>query len=1441
MKRLNIKLAVILLTVFLVLGVSVHFLHGYQVARHAGGLLDQAQEAREDRKLTEAIQLYDRYLKHDDNPESAQRKDAMEQMALLYLEVAEQPGAGRRKKGAAFQAMEAVVREYPDLTDLRRKLFEFTVTVGALSDAIKHAELLEKAGHHDAELDLKLAAVYNATGKFAKASQVVKELVGYDDATKEFGPKAKAPKKVDAYVLLAKLLRDQEHDTERADAAIEKMVEVNGKDYLAHLARYRYWKVHNDEAKADQSLDRASELNPHAAEVLLPLAERALAKQEIDKALELLRDGLKLYPKDEMIIRGLAIVEVRKGDSAGAKKVLRDGLDQLPESQTLLALLFDLQHQDKDAAGARKTLALMKEADFSPPLLDLCEGKILFNERKWLEAVDKLQQARERLADSPVHCTQIDMLVGKSYEAMGQPDRALDVFRRVSSSNNATLEARLSAAASLASSGKYSEAQKEYEQLAQQLGPVQTMQIPQLWSPLLRFRMAEQMRLPREQQDWSKVDAMVAALQNSKGVTETGKAVFEAEVLVRKGQIDQARAVLVVARDKAPTDVAAWTALLNFEAQLNGEQGLKQAAELLETAPEGVREGLPMRILQASLIGRLGGEEAKAKLAALEKRLEKLKPDEQYSFLQAVANEYLRRNERDDATRVLRSLADANAKDIQSRAALFEIARDAGDIDSMRRISQELGKTLGAESSQVKIAEAAWRISATRNSQRKKSPQPTEKLQLDATEKGWIAEARKLLVQLTKERPEWQEPHKLLVEVCAFENDTNGMIAGLQAALKLGPLDAAKMRQLAEMLAASGRDDEARGVFDQLGGSAGGSEWTQLGIAIRNKDNERAEGLLARLKPAEDAPAAEHLRYGRALRQLNKLTEAEAALRIATQTDPNLADGWLLLVNTLVSAQKMDEAKLAADEIGVRMSTDKKDFVLGQAYEIMRDLEKAEAAYARVVAAEPKSLAANQMLAAYFMRNNLFEKAPPLLDRLLKEGPTSTEANAKETVEWARRAQAVILAAEGSWTRFLEAEKILSAKTDVAEVSTADLMLHIGLLANRKEPSCMRRAITMLEELQTRQPLQTAEQVNLARLYERAGQWTKANEMMLNVLTQKNVPAMYYLWYTDMLLRNGGVAEVPGWLDRYDQLQPGDSATNKVRATVLVKQGRSKEGVDMLLRGLGKRPVPAEKVGDLRETAMLLEVLEQYDEAEKLYREYVNYDPQGRLWLARFLGFYRGLDEALAVLEGAGADVPPLAKLAMGLQVLRAREDRQPKHFDQLGKWYKSAIEADPDSVQVKSMAAEVFELKGSLDKCEQQYRQLLARKELVPEQKAMLWNNLAFILAFQNKNTDEAIRMVNDAMKILGPTSDLLDTRGTVYLAMGDAEKARADFADAVLAPTAMKYVHLAFAERSLNNLPAAKGALEKAQEFKLKRHEMHEAERAKYKKLAEELGVAG
>ncbi len=92
----------------------------------------------------------------------------------------------------------------------------------------------------------------------------------------------------------------------------------------------------------------------------------------------------------------------------------------------------------------------------------------------------------------------------------------------------------------------------------------------------------------------------------------------------------------------------------------------------------------------------------------------------------------------------------------------------------------------------------------------------------------------------------------------------------------------------------------------------------------------------------------------------------------------------------------------------------------------------------------------------------------------------------------------------------------------------------------------------------------------------------------------------------------------------------------------------------------------------------------------------------------------------------------------------------------------------------------------------------------------------------------------------MLGPTSDLLDTRALAFLAQGKVEQAAADLRAAVGdRPTTSKYYHLAQVEKKLGNNDAARDAIAKAQELHGEHNPFTPAEREGFRRLKRELDL--
>lgn len=258
--------------------------------------------------------------------------------------------------------------------------------------------------------------------------------------------------------------------------------------------------------------------------------------------------------------------------------------------------------------------------------------------------------------------------------------------------------------------------------------------------------------------------------------------------------------------------------------------------------------------------------------------------------------------------------------------------------------------------------------------------------------------------------------------------------------------------------------------------------------------------------------------------------------------------------------------------------------------------------------------------------------------------------------------------------------------------------------------------------------------------------------------------------------------------------------------------------------------------------ANLLVDLNDLDSAEKIYRSLVAHDPKLVFELARFLGMHRSPEQCFEKLNEVYSieKVPDVLDVAM--VIARERRDKVGDKFDsQIQHWLDAGLRENPDSITLLVVQADLFDLQKRYDDAANIYRKLLDRSELTGIRRAVVLNNLSYLLALAGKSTAtdmDPMNLVTEATQILGPNSDILDTRAVVYISKQQYKEAIADLELSVTdSPTASKYFHLAYAQLKAGNSRAAVEAWEKAESLGLSRDSLNRMEHDLYEKVKVEI----
>ena len=150
---------------------------------------------------------------------------------------------------------------------------------------------------------------------------------------------------------------------------------------------------------------------------------------------------------------------------------------------------------------------------------------------------------------------------------------------------------------------------------------------------------------------------------------------------------------------------------------------------------------------------------------------------------------------------------------------------------------------------------------------------------------------------------------------------------------------------------------------------------------------------------------------------------------------------------------------------------------------------------------------------------------------------------------------------------------------------------------------------------------------------------------------------------------------------------------------------------------------------------------------------------------------------------------------------------------------------------------ADLYDLQKKYDEAAEIYTKLLAREDLKDIRRAVVLNNLAFLLALSDSakaGGADPLKLVNEAAEIMGPNSDILDTRAIVLISQKNYKGAIADLELAVTDnPTPSKYFHKARAHYLAGENKAAVEAWEKAESIGLTRDSLNRMELEQYDDL--------
>jgi len=1458
MLKINLKRTIIFLAVVVVVVGSAYGLHYYQIQRNASVYKNHAEAAWNDnpRRILDALLLMKSYLVF-----KPRDYEAREELGFWYAECGQFP--------TATVTLEELVRELekqkpPELSRIQKvrwKLIDAYLAQGRCGDAVSHLKILNEELPDD-------VAVWNLLGR----CQVT--LGREEDALKSFSTAIQLkPDRVDIYYNKARVLQFPPLlNVAAAEKCMAEMIaqKDNAKSAGAHHV-YGMWL--SELGKFNEALKQAEAAiaieKDHPGGLYLA-AQAELSLRNFTKAQDYARQGMKAAPQDFAMYVLMADILTRGNQRDKAIEILKTGIEVNEAISSKAQILWHLANlyldsrgnvEAKNLAAAADCMRRMRDYRVSPVQLAFLEARVLYANDDWKAARVGFEKVRPQLTDSSSLMKNLDYWIGYCYLQQGNPDQAMAAFRRSLSFDKFYFKARDGIAQIFIANNQLQDATEEYRQAL--IGNPGDAEIRLAYT---RSLVLWNLRRPAAEQNWDEVAQVLQRAENLSPNDAQIKLLI-AEVLLARGQMQQAGDLLKSLHESSPKGVSFWIAQANLAAR-RGEA--EQAKQILAEAQAKLGDQVPFRLAQAPILLRELGGQAAAEIDKLAENVAAFSTAEKIGLWSGLSNNLLEIKEYDRAKQLCVRIAQLQPHDATIRYRLLELAlltHDARDPAASRaeldRVLAEIDAIAGRGPLWMYGMAVGLKLAAADGKPVTLAAADGKPLKLTAAAQGNLEfTPEKLLdaamdyaTQAQKLRLSWSRPHVLKGEICRQRgNDDEAIQHYMQASLN-GDRDLNFIRLLLQMLYERQRYQEAEQVIHRLDSSQ-----TLLTHDIEQKKAEILSlwgGLERALDSANAAynPASDdyrdHIWHGQILKLLagraaqeghpDKVQEiaqqAEKSLRHASQIAPNAPESRVLLVQLLVATHQMEKARIAASDAQEMIPLDASPLAMGYIYEALGETRKAGQCYEKAVALKPDLPMAIRLLADFYLRSQDLKHATPLIERLLSSELQSSESD----LVAARRMKAIVLYGEG-YPKLKEASELLDRNLASPFASAQDKRLKIRFLLTDPRQARSPQVLELAASLVTTGGTEPdpEDRFQLARLYQARGIWERCREQMEKLVNAGQGNSRYLAAYVRMLLDQDQLSDAELGLDRLEHLSK--SAESVAFRAELLFRGKHWGKVPDFLTDYINSPLtyageatasptpssspeaPSVKANRLLFAARLIEDLGSrltaptqrgmaqgyFDKARQWYEAYVQQQPAKEMLLAGFHARHGKVEEALQRIERYGEKAAPL-ELFEVVSAIVSRPATTPKQL----KTLEASVLSLLDKTQRPTpLLVGLAEIQATLDRprdAEKIYREILAKDP----RDDLACNNLGMILALQKTKLDEALELVDKAIARSGPQRSFLDTRAVVLIARHQPKQALDDM-ELVLAErkTPVGLFHKAWACQEDGNSEKAKEVLQAARD---------------------------
>ncbi|MCC6124896.1 MAG: tetratricopeptide repeat protein [Pirellulales bacterium] len=1291
---------------------------------------------------------------------------------------------------------------------------------------------------------------------------------------------------------------------------LERMIEQNPDSAKAHY--YMSFFLLNRREKADEKqkeeafrhIEESLKLAPGERDALFLAAKCSLERKKFEKAREYALKGLELEKENEIFRKemyvSLAFAEfgLKDGDPSmegkqreKAMAILQKGFAE-SKDPAFLSIRAEWQIDAGEIEAAQATIKeLAAKRNFDGRALEFLRGRIFLHQSKWPEACRALENARPFFANrqdlqAKLQAKLLEYWLGLCYGNMGNPDQAILAFQRA-----LNIDPSYEPAVLALNDIKMRERGEITLPLPQILPLIKSTKDPRLLASLIQQAIATKSQLPEEERNWRELEEILYPLLKSstdpavltavitqtialKGQLPKAERHWEqlqeildeiqkkipdfpelplhrCEVLMAEERFEEAEKLLRGLLEKNPRSPPNWRALAIVLA-------LQKKYDAAEEALAGFEKNLgdtpELRLAKVDFYLRRDGKDAVPRLKALAENIDGFDDRQKNAIFTGLLNAMRLLGAQEEIRRLTQLMAERNPNNLQYLMLSFEQAGEAGDAKRMEKLSADIERVEGHRANWL-YSQAALRIRQAR----------------DGGAPALLGEALDLLHKAAEERPSWSKVPFLVGQVFDLKKDVSQALKSYQNAIDLGERNPYAVSRVMQILCDQLRLREANAFVRRLEGEGAPltvelvKVWVALLLDKEIHDYEAALDKARKVAAAKAGDYLDQIWYGQVMGKIlsatrfdarkaafaGLLAEQEKAFRRAVELNPKASEAWVVLIDFLVSAEKLSDAEKALDEARKHFAGKEGQLALAQCLEVMKKYEQAKEQYGLVLAADPQDARTAQIVAEFFLRSGSdradragdIKQAETLLKRIVEAKEMKPT---KADVQRARRSLAWILQARPGYENIERALKLVSKNLEEAPDSAPDLSLLAFLKTRDPRPSVREEAIRAYKLLQENQKASDDDLYKLAQLYLFNKNWPAASELLRELAVKNEEDPQYLSIYLRELLDHGEIGDAEIYLRQLQDKWPNHVRTILLEAELLIRSNKAEEALDLMKSFVERsNSIPPDRGQRMRLMAAALEDFvnraldveqkvdaERYLQTAELFlRQYADEHPSSALEVVGFLARQKRFDDAADMLEKTWKSADPVALHQTCMLTTEAGRGAK-EVVERVVKILQEAKKQFGDHPTILLALADINVGEGRYQEAEEIYREILQKAS----GHSVAMNNLAVLLTVAKKNLPEALELIDKAVSITGPLAQMLDTRACVYIAQKKPDKALADLKDVLLdGKTAEALFHQAQAFELLGQDNAAAVAMQEALQMGLAENKLLTPEISAFQRLKE------